>query len=37
MAILRSILLVEDDQDDQEFFALALRGIKDVSLFNIRQ
>lgn len=35
MKPLRTIFLVEDDQDDQEIFITALSGIKDVILFDV--
>ncbi len=31
----RSILLVEDDKDDQEFFILALQGIENATLYDV--
>ncbi len=30
-----SILLVEDDRDDQEIFVLALKGIKNATLYDV--
>ncbi len=35
MKTLKTIFLVEDDQDDQEIFITALNGIKDVTLFDV--
>ncbi len=35
MKVSKTILLVEDDQDDQEFFMLALEGIENISLYGI--
>ena len=31
----KSILLVEDDKDDQEFFLLALKSIENVTLYDV--
>ena len=31
----KSVLLVEDDSDDQEFFLIALQGIANVTLFGV--
>jgi len=35
MKTLKTIFLVEDDQDDQDIFLTALSGIKDVTLFDV--
>lgn len=35
MNLFRTILLVEDDEDDQDLFITALSGIKNVALFDV--